>query len=345
MKIIADQQIPYVTSFFGAENEIITLSEEEITTKTVKDADVLLVRSVTPINEILLANTSIRFIGSATAGTDHLDSQWLDKAGIAWAYAPGCNARAVADYVLLCFIHLVQSNRFKKAPQRAGIIGIGNVGQQVADRLKRLGLDVLLNDPPRQERDIDFVSTPLDAFYDLDVICLHTPLTTTGNYPTVHLLDDAFLSQLSPHCVVLNAGRGGCIDTNALKHYKLTTVLDVWQNEPNIDVDLATSAFIATPHIAGYDQPAKYRATKQLFAAFCNHFEMDHYIALEEDPSEYTELNLSASHWMDQAIQLDNLKARSESFQAALKENPNNSAEIFKTFRKKYPLRKEFYLT
>ena len=342
MRIVADQQIPYLTSFFGSQNEIIALSEEKITSSAVKDADVLLVRSVTPVNKALVEHSSIRFIGSATAGIEHIDTRWLDEAGIAWAYAPGCNAKAVADYVLLSVVYLVQNGMLQKTPLRAGIIGIGNVGQQVNETLKRLGFEVLLNDPPRKENEIDFVSTPLDAFYDLDLICMHTPLTTTGDYPTVHLLDNTFLSQVQPNCVLLNAGRGACIDTNALKQHHLITVLDVWEQEPNIDIELATSACIATPHIAGYSQPAKYRATQQLFDAFCNHFEIDQYIKPEENTTDYIELDLFSSDWMEQAIKIENLKTLSDAFQTALTENPNNIPETFKKFRNNYTFRKEF---
>lgn len=344
MKIIADKEIPYLNNFFGNQGDLIQLPTEKIDAQSIKDADVLFVRSVTPITSQLISNSSVRFIGSATAGTDHMDLFYLNEKGIAWSNAPGCNAKAVADYVLLSVAVLIEQGVLPNQPLRAGVIGVGNVGEQVSEILKKLGFSVVLNDPPRAANEVNFVSTSLDQFYDLDFICLHTPLTKTGDYPTLHLLDQDFLSKLNPRCVLLNAGRGACIDTQALKQLILTAILDVWESEPNIDAELANSMMIATTHIAGYSQPAKYRATKQLFENFCNHFEVDHYINPEEDPSEYVELDILKTDWVKHALEVENLKNLSDAFKKALKENPNNIANVFKDFRKNYRFRPEFNL-
>ena len=341
MKIVADEQIPYLSNFFDTAGDITLLPAEMITAEAVKGADVLLVRSVTPVNNSLVANSSLRFIGSATAGIDHMNTQILDEKEIAWDYAPGCNAKAVADYVLLSVAQLIESGIYKKANLKAGVIGVGNVGQQVANTLTKLGFNVVLNDPPRADAEPDFVSTPLSAFSDLDLICIHTPLTTDGKYPTVRFINQDFLSTLNPDCVLLNAGRGACIDTESLINFDLTMILDVWDSEPDIDIALAEKTYIATPHIAGYSQPAKYRATKQLFEAFGKHFEMDHFINPEEDPSEYEEINLLQSGWRNKAINIADLKTLSDNFAAALKANPNDAENIFKSFRKDYVFRPE----
>lgn len=341
MKFIIDEQIPYVKNFFTNLGDLKIIPASQFTSENIKGADVLLVRSVTNVNKTLLAGSSVRFVGSANAGIDHLDTEYLDEHKIAWAYAPGSNAKAVADYVVLSVAHLIDAGIFQKTLLRAGVIGVGNVGQQVVDALEKCGFDVLLNDPLRGESEIDFVSTPMPEFYDLDLICVHTPLTTDGPCPTQYLIDHNFLSKLNSKCVFLNASRGGCVDTNALKQTDLVTVLDVWENEPNVDIDFVESAFIATPHIAGWSQPAKYRATHQLYDAFCNHFEVDHYLSTEKDPSEYIELGLPMPEWTERAFEVGNLQDLSDRFKNTLKKS-DNVGEAFKIFRNDYRFRPEF---
>ncbi len=323
--------------------KLITLPAEKINASRIQDADVLLVRSVTPITPTLLSGTSIGFIGSATAGIDHINTTYLNEAGIFWAYAPGCNAKAVVDYVLLSVACLIQAGTLTTTNRRAGVIGMGHVGQQVASMLKKIHFDVLYNDPPREANESNFTSTSLDQFYDLDLICLHTPLTDSGDYPTQHLIDETFLSLLNPRCVLLNAGRGACIQTHALKQFQFTTIMDVWESEPNIDIALAQSAFIATPHIAGYSQPAKYNATKQIFDALCYHFDRTHKRAQKPDPLNYVTLNLKKSDWTEHALGIENLKLLSEGFQKAIKENTSDIATLFQQYRKAYPFRMEFH--
>ncbi|MCB1826848.1 MAG: 4-phosphoerythronate dehydrogenase [Coxiellaceae bacterium] len=341
MKIIYEQNIPFVSNFFTELADLHPLASNALTPENLKDADALLVRSVNSVNATLLRDTPIRFVGSASAGFDHLDIDYLNQQKIAWAYAPGCNAQAVADYVLLSVAHLLQQQKFRHNQPRVGIIGMGYVGQRVFDTLNKLGFDVVVNDPPRADNEVDFESAPLDKFHDLDLICVHTALTMNGPHPSYHLIDQHFLEKLNPHCVLLNASRGACIDSQALKKMKLTTILDVWENEPNIDVELVESAYIATQHIAGWSLPSKYHATRQLYDAFCSHFEVDHYLSTEEDPSNYIALDLSKANWMKQAFKIENLEKLSEAFKQTLK-TADNIEEAFRSSRKNYRLRPEF---
>lgn len=338
MKIVYDQEIPYIEEFFHSQGELVAISADEISPEILRDASAVLVRSVTHINSPLLDNSSIRFVGSATAGIDHIDTHYLDQANIAWSYAPGCNAKAVADYVILSVAHLIQSGVLKNQKGRAGVIGIGHVGQQVVNALTQLGFEVLINDLPRADNETDFISTPLDQFYDLDIICLHTPLAKTGPHPTFHLINQEFLSNFNSQGVLVNAGRGACVDTEALKNSNVTTVLDVWENEPNIDMELAQSAFIATPHIAGYSQPAKYRATKQLYEAFCKHFEVDHYSLPEENVMEFVNIDFSKKDWIDQVLPIENLLKLTQNLKTSCL---NNTAKAFTELRKNYRFRQE----
>lgn len=345
MNIVYDKEIPYLRECFHSNEHVLPLNANEISNESLRDADALFVRSVTPVDEALLCNSKVHFVGSATAGFDHIDTEYLDRKMIAWNYAPGCNAKAVADYVLISVAHLFQANILEKKKNKAGVIGIGHVGQQVVDLLEQLGFDIVVNDPPRADNDVDFVSTPLEEFYDLDLVCIHTPLTDNGPHPTHHLIDTRFLSHFNSKGVLLNAGRGACVDTTALKQAKLQTVLDVWENEPSIDIELAERAFIATPHIAGYSQAAKYRATKQIFEAFCNHFEVDYYDSLTENANEFASIDLTAPDWAKQILKIENLMDVSNSFKQELQKQTNTISETFKSLRKSYPFRKEFMLT
>ncbi|MHB1947272.1 MAG: 4-phosphoerythronate dehydrogenase [Gammaproteobacteria bacterium] len=269
MKIIADENLPLVTHYFGANHEVTLKPGRKISRTDLIDADILLVRSVTRVNKELLQNTRVRFVGSATTGADHVDTQWLDQAGIHWAIAKGCNAHAVVEYVIAIIAVLQKQGDLLKPHLRAGVIGVGTIGSQVAENLKILGFEVLEYDPLRALTDKTFPSTPLENFADLDLITLHTPLTFDGDYPTYHLVNREFLKRQKPGCILLNTGRGAAIDFSALKQHGnyLTWCLDVWENEPEIDLEVLQTTRIATPHIAGYSVQSKYRGVEMLYQA------------------------------------------------------------------------------
>ncbi|MGB6976081.1 MAG: 4-phosphoerythronate dehydrogenase, partial [Gammaproteobacteria bacterium] len=254
LKIIADQQIPWVTELFSAWGEVVQLPGRSIAHEHVVDADILLVRSITQVNQNLLQHSRIKFVGSSTAGTDHIDLAWLQHNHIAHATAKGSNAIAVAEYVVCCVAALQKQGLLTGNKLRAGVVGIGHVGTQVVQRLKTLGFEVLCNDPPRVQQEPGFISTPLTDFQNLDLICLHTPLTTTGEHSTHQLIGKDFLQRQQPGCVLLNAGRGEVIAVDDLWQYgqHLVWCFDVWPHEPNIDLPLVHQTKLATPHIAGY---------------------------------------------------------------------------------------------
>jgi erythronate-4-phosphate dehydrogenase len=269
MKIIADDNIPLVENYFGPYGDLILKPGRTMTYQDVKSADILLVRSVTRVDQSLLQDTRLKFLGSAVTGIDHLDAEFLARAQIPWAAATGCNATAVVEYAVTIVAALQSQGILVKNPLRAGIIGAGRIGSQVAEKLLALGCEVLQCDPPRAEVDENFISTPLAEFRDLDFISLHTPLTREGAHPTHHLIAKKFLQQQKKDCVILNTGRGAVIDFHDLKQYgkHLIWCLDVWENEPDIDLEVLESAAIATPHIAGYSLQSKPRATYMLYQA------------------------------------------------------------------------------
>lgn len=274
MHILADENIPLVDEFFAGFGEIRRMPGRSINRAALENVDVLLVRSVTRVDREMLEGSAVRFVGTCTIGTDHLDLDYFEQAGIRWASAPGCNARGVVDYVLGSLLALSEVRGGALARRRFGVVGAGEVGGRLLEVLRGLGWDVRVCDPPRQVREAgDFVSLD-EILAECDVISLHTPLTLGGDWPTFHLFDQARLSRLRPGTWLINASRGAVVDNAALRDLllqrpDLEAVLDVWEGEPQVDVALAGLCRIATPHIAGYSLDGKLRGTAQIYAALC----------------------------------------------------------------------------
>jgi erythronate-4-phosphate dehydrogenase len=268
LTIVADENMPAIAELFGEFGRVITLPGRRIDRAAVAGADVLLVRSVTVVNRTLLAGSAVKFVGSATIGTDHVDTDYLAERGIAFAHAPGCNARAVADYMTAVLCACEPGWRDKTL----GIVGCGNVGGGLYRRLKALGVDCRCYDPFLDERQVPDLTT-FEAVLEADVLCLHAPLTRSGPYPTRHLFDEAVLRRLRPGTLLINAGRGAVVDNRALLarlgEGALRAVLDVWENEPDIDPDLLERVALGTPHIAGYSLEGRLAGTRMVLAAFC----------------------------------------------------------------------------
>ncbi|WP_217473716.1 4-phosphoerythronate dehydrogenase PdxB [Stutzerimonas stutzeri] len=274
MRILADENIPLVDDFFGEHGDIRRMTGRSINRAALEQAEVLLVRSVTRVDRELLEGSAVRFVGTCTIGTDHLDIDYFDEVGIDWASAPGCNARGVVDYVLGSLLALAEGEGVALDSRRYGIVGAGEVGGRLVNVLRGLGWDVRVCDPLRQAQEAgDFVG--LEQILDeCDVISLHTPLTLEGEHSTFHLLDQARLERLRPGAWLINAARGAIVDNVALREQlarrpDIQAVLDVWEGEPQVDVELAELCWIATPHIAGYSLDGKLRGTAQIYQAFC----------------------------------------------------------------------------
>lgn len=272
MLIIADENIPEVEATFSRFGEVRLLSGRQITPADVKDADILLVRSVTKVNEPLLSASQVRFVGSATIGTDHIDMTWLEKEAIQFANAPGCNAVSAAEYVMSALFALAEDKGLHLQHMTMGIVGCGNVGSRVKARAEALGISCLVCDPPRAEKEGGEQFAGMDDIVQADIVTMHVPLTREGKHPTYRIVDSGFLDKLSSDAILVNTSRGEVIDESAL-HKKLNVcqefrvVLDVWGGEPAINTDLVKKATIATPHIAGYSLDGKIRATEMLYHA------------------------------------------------------------------------------
>lgn len=267
MKIVADENIPHLNTFFAEFGEITALPGRKLSASDVKDADALIVRSVTRVNKNLLEGSSVKFVGTCTIGTDHLDTRYLDQADVRYASAPGCNAGGVIQYVLAALAALKPG--WKDA--RIGVVGHGNVGGRLCRVLAGLGVDCVGYDPFLSGTELSML-VDWDAILACDVICMHTPYTTDGPFPTHHMMDKRALERIKPGALLLNAGRGGAIDNEALLTHlrsgaNLQVVLDVWENEPHIYWALAQEVDIGTPHIAGYSFEGKINGAAMIYRA------------------------------------------------------------------------------
>jgi erythronate-4-phosphate dehydrogenase len=271
MKIVADEQIPFVREYFADCGELILKPGRAIVPETVQSADMLLVRTVTDVNESLLSGSDVKFVGTVTAGADHLDTTWLNENDISWHTAAGFNAPPVADYVACTVAALERITVLGGDRKRAAVIGVGNTGSLAVDRLRALNFEVICCDPLRAESEPDFISVPLAEIEEVDLISLHVPLTRDGAHPTWHFIDKAFLKRQKPGCVLLNASRGTVINEQDLlsdgKH--LYWSFDVWAHEPVINKEVLQRAIIATPHIAGYSVQSKIRGVELIYEAAC----------------------------------------------------------------------------
>ena len=279
MKVIVDSHIPNIQGLIEPYAEVLYLEPGDITRTAVKDADALIVRTRTRCNADLLDGSLVRFIGSATIGTDHIDLNYCASHGITVRNAPGCNAPAVAQWVF-CAIHAWMQARGITTPEglTLGIVGVGHIGSIVARWGRALGFTVLLNDPPREKRDgsFDVNIFPLEELQRrCDIITFHTPITREGQWPTWHLCDQAFLDGLACCRLILDAARGPIADNAALLRWRGDVGLDCWENEPVISRELLEKAIVATPHIAGYSAEGKQRGTAMMLAALNDFYGWD----------------------------------------------------------------------
>ncbi|SHO55881.1 4-phosphoerythronate dehydrogenase [Vibrio quintilis] len=276
MKILIDENMPYAEQLFSQLGNVILKSGRDLTPDDLIDVDALMIRSVTQVNEALLQKADkLKFVGTATAGTDHVNQQLLHEKGIFFTAAPGCNKVGVAEYVFSVLMVLAQQHGFSVFDKTVGIIGGGQVGSYLSDVLTGIGIRVLLNDPPKEAGGDSRHFTPLDELLEKsDVITLHTPLVKDGEWPTHHLMNENVLMKLRGDQILINAARGPVVDNQALKlrlqkQDGFIAVLDVFEFEPQVDMELLPLLAFATPHIAGYGLEGKARGTTMIFNSYC----------------------------------------------------------------------------
>lgn len=288
MKILVDENMPYAGELFSRLGNVQAVRGRPLPTEALVGADALMVRSVTKVNAELLSGTSVRFVGTATAGTDHVDDKWLSDNDIGFSAAPGCNAIAVVEYVFSALMMLAERDGFDLREKTVGIVGVGNVGSRLNRRLQALGVQTLLCDPPRAAKgDAETFYSLEKLVQDADILTFHTPLNKTGDDKTLHLVDADLLAALPDNRILINAARGPIVDNAALlaalkNGKKLSVILDVWEPEPELSLELLDLVDIGTPHIAGYSLEGKARGTTQVFEAYSEFIGQPQHVALSE---------------------------------------------------------------
>lgn len=290
MKVIVDNKVPYIRGILETlADEVVYLPGKDFTPEIVKDADALITRTRTRCDRKLLEGSKVSFIGTATIGFDHIDTTYCEEAGITWSNCPGCNAGAVEQYIHSVLVLLQTEKGVNLKDTCIGIVGVGHVGSRIQELARRLGMRILLNDPPRADKGEQGFDDLNTLARECDIITFHTPLDREGRYSTFHLADEKFFGSLKRQPYIINTSRGEVIDTEALLQALDTrqirgAVIDVWENEPDINRELLDKVFIGTPHIAGYSADGKLNATRMTLEAFCRFFgkPMDFHLELPE---------------------------------------------------------------
>lgn len=347
MKIVADHKIPFLQGAFEDFADIHYLPGNAISRSDLMDADALIIRTRTKCNAKLLDGTSVKFIATATIGFDHIDIDYCKERGIEWTNAPGCNSSSVEQYIVSALMQLSSRKNLYLNQLTLGIVGVGNVGKKVARVARALGMNVLLNDPPRElaEGKGEFVSLE-NIKEQADIISFHVPLNNDGDYKTFHLADKEFISGIKRKSILINTSRGEVVDglalKEAIKNKSLSAaVLDVWEEEPNIDKELLSLLDFATPHIAGYSTDGKANGTTMSVRAVSNFFKMglDDW-SPDSVPSPLNEnLKIDCSnkseHEIISEVYMNCYDISSDD--KALRQNPQE----FENLRGTYPLRRE----
>jgi erythronate-4-phosphate dehydrogenase len=349
MKIYFDENMPFAKEFFTNFGELVPFSGRSLTPEQVADADVLLVRSITQVNKDLLAqNTKLSFVGSATIGTDHIDLPYLASRGITFHSAPGCNAVSVAEYVLSSLVVLSERYLLDLSSLTVGIVGGGNTGSRLSEKLNALGIAYKICDPLLEQSTTDIrVFSSLDDVLACDVISLHVPKVVGGDYPTYHLLNRHNLAKLRDDQILITACRGDVIDNQALLLMKqaghgMKLVLDVWEGEPQVLTELIKYTEIATAHIAGYSLEGKARGSEMLYQALCRHAnsEVEFKLKYFLPPASITSVELKEDFSQILLNQLVKMVYDVRRDDAIFRQQL--SVEGFDSIRKNYPVRREF---
>jgi erythronate-4-phosphate dehydrogenase len=354
VKILADQNIPLVADAFADLGEVRLMPGREIRPEHLRDRQCLITRTVTRVNQDLLRDSAVEFVGTATIGTDHIDLDYLQQANIKCSNAAGCNAEGAAEYVVSGLFALSRRLDFDPFRLKAGIVGVGNVGSRLFARLDTLGIECLLCDPPVQESGksgqgfVDFET----ILRECDFVSLHVPLTTSGPHPTHHLLNAARLRSLREGCLLVNAARGAVVDNAALlsllrERSDLRVFLDTWEHEPGVSRELLRQVDLATPHIAGYSVEGRLRGTQMVLDAACNHFGLksgwhmsQQLPAAKQVLLEPVESTLAA--WQDLFRQHLDIEQDHAAFNAGASLAEADFARHFDGLRRVYPERVEY---
>ena len=338
-KIVIDDKIPYIKETISKlTNRAVYIPGNMIGNDDIRDADALIIRTRTHCDARLLKGSNVKFVATATIGYDHIDTNFMEQAGIKWINCPGCNASSVAQYIDAVLTLIKTEKHIDIQKQTIGIVGCGHVGRKVVEVARRKGMNILICDPPRSDAEGEkgFVSMEQIA-KEADIITFHVPLTKEGSYPTYHLANETLFDSLSKRPIIINSSRGAVVDNEALlyaiNYNKVKdAVIDTWENEPNINKELLKRVWIGTPHIAGYSADGKTNADNMVISALCEFFSLPMQPAI--CPPEIPNADLCPKNEDERTLFFYNPIPESNK----LKLEP----EKFEWFRNNYPLRREY---
>lgn len=365
MKIVVDQHIPYIAEVFAGIGELILIPGQDITSESIGDADALIVRSITRIDRELLGNSQIKFVGSATAGLDHVDTDYLRTAEIQVEHAPGANAESVVEYVLACLAWFGKQSGQEFTSRSIGIVGVGNVGGLLAKRCEALGMKTFKCDPPLESQlksqlesqtGGTYAFMPLHELIEVaDIISVHTPLTMKGPFPTQGLIGPAELLKLKKDAWFVHSARGGVCNEAALMSAKSegrisALALDVWENEPSPSLTSVLAADLTTGHIAGYSIDAKKAGILKLRGDLMRYFEVadpkTSARALEKSVQTGPIIRFSDGESINSLIgklyPIEEDHVRFQSCMTLATKSPSTVQEAFHAYRATYPERRRF---
>ena len=344
---MADHKIPFLKGALDRVARVEYLPGGKISRKDVADADALITRTRTKCDRTLLEGTKVRFIASATIGYDHIDTAYCKKAGIKWTNAPGCNASSVQQYMVSSLLYLAHRYAVALKGGTIGIIGVGNVGRKVVQAAKVLGMNVLMNDPPRARSEGQGVFVDLDVLLDQsDVVTMHVPLNLGGEDNTYRMVNEGFIERLRPGTTLINTSRGGVVDEHAVIRGILSgklahVILDVFDNEPDFNTDLLDAITLATPHIAGYSLDGKANGTGMAVRSVSRFFSL----GLDDWQPGRIPMPSETSLWCDNGLlNRDNMlwQIYRKTYDISLDDKQlRANPGAFEMFRGEYPLRRE----
>lgn len=351
MKIISDNNIPFAKEAFNDFGEVELIPGIKLNNKVVKDADILLVRSTIKVNKELLQGSNVKFVATSTIGIDHVDIDYLKINNIGFSSAPGSNADSVAEYLVSGLLNLSKKYNFNLKEKIVGIIGVGNVGCRVKKRMEILGVKCLLNDPPKKRETGDKIYLPLDeVLKNSDVVTVHVPLNKSGIDSTLHLINDEFISKMKNKSILINTCRGKVMDEEVLRKNRdklLALLLDVWETEPQINIDTLQITDIATSHIAGHSFDGKVNGTDMIYKSACDYFKKDKNWNKNKFIRPDKELIIDLKNSNDLIFDAVNyaypIMHDDKKLRQIAKINKEKQGDFFDQLRRKYPIRREFF--
>jgi erythronate-4-phosphate dehydrogenase len=353
-KIIVDRAAPFAVEVFSQIGTVIPLNSNEIDRHAAQEADIIIVRSQTKVDKLLLEGSNVRFVGTLTIGTDHLDTDYLSAKDIGFANAPGSNSDSVAEYVAAALLAWASRANKSLEGKTLGIVGVGNIGRKVVEVARALGMVPLLNDPPLARRHIGGPYVSLSALMEADFISLHVPLTYDGEDRTFHLFNEQVIGRMKRGSVLINTARGGVVETRALRNaleasHLSAAIIDVWENEPLIDTKLLKNVMLGTPHIAGYSHDGRLRALSMVYQAVCKHLNVRPTWSMNTEIRETTRIVIPEHLVTNEEIisyaihEAYDIEQDDSLLRAATLLPDGLLGEYFTKLRTEYRMRKEFF--